>query len=96
VYQIEGTKKASLITAEVSVKGSAKGSDVTQITLGTLLYAKIPEGKTATFRINVEIKAQVHGTYSITITRINYKFDPKDARYKRFEKEIKSGRVILD
>ena len=61
--------------------------------MGTLLYTKIPQGKTATFRIYVDMKGILNKTYRIIINRINYKFDPSDARYKRFDVEIASKPV---
>ncbi len=89
VYQIEGTAPGQIHTTEVSCKGNG----VSQVTLGTLLYTKIPQGKTATFRIYVDMKGILNKTYRIIINRINYKFDPSDARYKRFDVEIASKPV---
>ncbi|MFM2374344.1 MAG: hypothetical protein RLZZ234_339 [Candidatus Parcubacteria bacterium] len=92
VYQIEGTKQATIMGADISCKGSG----VTQIALGTLRYAKIPKGTKATFRIHVEVAAFMHHTYHITLNRINYKHDPSDARYKHYDEGIESGTLILD
>jgi hypothetical protein len=92
VYQIEGTKEANIMTADVSCKGSG----VTEITLGTLRYAKIPKGSKATFRILIEVAALMHNTYHITLNRINYKYDPSDARYKHYDEGIESGKLLLD
>ncbi len=89
VYQIEGTAPGQIHTTEVSCKGDG----ISQVTLGTLLYTKIPQGKTATFRIYVDMKGSLNKTYKIIINRINYKFDPSDARYKRFDVEIASKSV---
>ncbi len=86
VYQIEGTAEGSISTTDISCKGDG----VTQITLGTILYAKIPKGKTATFRILVEMRGKVGKSYTIAINRINYKFDPSDARYEKYQNEIRT------
>jgi hypothetical protein len=80
MYQIEGTATGSLSTAQVS----ARGEGVTQVTLGTLRYVKIPEGKTASFRIQVEIKGKIGNEYLVVIHQINYKLNATDARYKKF------------
>jgi hypothetical protein len=92
VYHIEGTKQGTIMGAEVTCKGSG----VTQITLGTLRYVKIPKGTKATFRILIEVAAFMHHTYHITLNRINYKLDPSDARYKHYDEGIESGKLILD
>jgi len=86
VYQIEGTKKGSISKTDISVNGDT----VTQITLGTILYAKIPVGKKASFRILIEIRGQMQNSYQITIATLNYKKDPKDARYQKLDTEISS------
>jgi hypothetical protein len=80
VYQIEGTGVGSLATANVE----GKGVGVTQVTLGTLRYAKIPLEKTASFRIQVEMKGKIGKEYSALIHQINYKLSATDARYKKF------------
>lgn len=79
IYQIEGTGTGSLSTAEVKVQGEG----VTQVTLGTLLYAKIPEGKTGSFRVQVGIRGKIGKEYIVIIHQINYKLSPTDARYKK-------------
>lgn len=84
VYQIEGTSEGVISTTDISCRGDG----VTQVTLGTLLYAKIPRGSTAHFRIMVEIKGGLGKVYKIVINRINYKLNPTDVRYKRFDVEI--------
>ncbi len=86
VYQIEGTGTGSLSEASVEVRGE----EVTQVTLGTLLYAKIPEGNVATFRIQVEIRGKIGKEYSVLIHQLNYKLSPTDARYKKFASEIRT------
>ncbi len=89
VYQIEGTAKGAISTTSISCKG--KG--VTQITLGTIVYAKIPKGMTATFRIVIEIRGKVGNTYGITINLIHYKRNPSDARYEKYTEEVSSKKV---
>ncbi len=86
VYQIEGTAAGEIVTTDISCSGAG----VTQVTSGTILYAKIPKGKTASFRILVEMRGKVGKEYAIIIDRINYKFDPSAARYERFLQETKS------
>ncbi len=92
VYQIEGTAKGDISTTNITVKGAG----VTQITLGTLLYAKIPAQKKGTFRILIAIRGRMQNTYQIVINSINYKFDPSEARYKKFEKDLSSGTLKLN
>jgi hypothetical protein len=86
VYQIEGTGEGSLSTAQVSCHGEG----ITQITLGTIVYVKIPPLKTATFRIQIEIRGKLGKVYKLVIHRINYKLRVTDARYKQYVKEISS------
>lgn len=84
VYQIEGTAQGTIVTTDIS----CHGDEMREVTLGTLLYCKLPAGKTATFRILVTIKGNIGKSYKIVLTRINYKFDPADARYKQLPQEI--------
>lgn len=86
VYLIEGTAKGTIYRTDISCRGEG----VTQITLGTLLYAKIPKGKTASFRTLVEMRGKVGKEYKIVINRINYKLNPRDARYQRFNTTIRT------
>ena len=91
MYQIEGTAAGAITTASVTCRGDG----VTQVTVGTLLYAKVPLGKTATFRIQTNIKGSFGKTYKIIINRINYKLALVDARYTQYLKEIVSDSVKL-
>ncbi len=91
IYQIEGTAKGAISNASVS----CRGEDVTQVTVGTLIYSKIPKGKTASFKIQVEISGNFAKTYKIIINRINYKLAVNDARYKQYLKEIASDSVTF-
>lgn len=90
VYQIEGTGDSSIVTTDISLK-HAKESGVTQILLGTIAYVEIPKGMTGLFRIAVYIQGEAGNEYSITITHIEYKHDPSDARYQKYVGEIRSG-----
>ena len=91
VYQIEGTAPGQIHTTEVTCKGDG----IAQVTLGTLLYTKVPQGKTASFKIFVDMKGSLNKTYKVIINRINYKLDPSDARYKKFDVEISSKPVTF-
>ncbi|MBC7836629.1 hypothetical protein H7X87_02515 [Acetobacteraceae bacterium] len=84
VYQIEGTVEGIISTAKISCRGEG----ITQVVLGTLLYVKIPTGKTASFHIIVDIKGGLGKEYKIVINRINYKLNPSEARYKKFDAAI--------
>lgn len=86
VYHIEGTSEGSISTTNISCSGEG----VTQITLGTLVYAKIPKDTTAIFRILIEMKGRMGKTYGIVINRIHYKHNPSDARYLKYLEEIPS------
>lgn len=84
IYHIEGTAEGEIYTTDISCNGEG----ITKITLGTLLYAKIPALKTASFRIYIQMRGKTSKEYKIAINRINYKLDPSDARYKRLDMEI--------
>jgi hypothetical protein len=86
VYHIEGTAPGFISTADVS----CQGKDVSQVTLGTILYCKIPVGKTATFRVQVEITGGISKTYRVFINRINYKLNLLDTRYRKFLPDIRT------
>lgn len=89
MYQIEGTSEGRIATAHIKVRG--KG--VSQVTLGTLLYAKITAGATAEFQIHIMIRGNFGKTYKIVFTRINYKRRLTDARYEQYLKEIHTDSV---
>jgi hypothetical protein len=84
MYLIEGTGEGLITNAEVECRGEG----VTQVTIGTLLYAKIPPKVTAEFRIQATVRGKKGKTYSITINRINYKLTLTDARYQQYLKPI--------
>lgn len=89
MYQIEGTGESAIATAKVK----SRGDGVTQITLGTLVYAKIPAHKTASCNIQIEIKGKIGKEYTLIIHRINYKLEVTDARYNQYQKAIPSRRL---
>lgn len=89
MYQIEGTGEGSIATANVKVRGDG----VTQVRVGTLLYAKIPAGKTATFQVRATIRGKFGKRYKIVFTRLNYKLNLRETRYQRYLKEIHSDSV---
>lgn len=89
IYHIEGTAAGEINTTDISCRGDG----ITKITLGTLLYAKIPVGMTASFRISIDIKGQTGKEYKVAINQINYKLDPGDARYKKLDVEIETETV---
>lgn len=91
VYHIEGTAEGLISRASVS----AKGAGVTQLTVGTIVYTKIPKGKTGTFRILIEIRGAVRKSYKIVINRINYRHHPRDARYERRDEELHSKTLMF-
>lgn len=79
VYEIEGTAAGTIDSAEVT----SRGAGITTVVLGTLMYAKIPQGASANFRILVTIKGRIGKEYKVVLNRVNYKLDPSDARYKK-------------
>jgi hypothetical protein len=89
MYQIEGTAAGSIVTASVKVRGNG----VSQVTVGTLRYAKILSGKTASFEIRAVIRGTYGKSYKIVFTRLNYKLRLADARYQQYLKEIHSKSV---
>ncbi|MCA9357382.1 hypothetical protein H6784_01715 [Candidatus Nomurabacteria bacterium] len=91
MYQIEGSASGSIATAEVKVRGDG----VTQVTLGTLLFAKIPINKIASFQIQTTIRGKFKKRYKIVFTRLNYKLHLTDVRYKQYLKEIHSDSVLF-
>lgn len=84
MYQIEGTAEGSIATANIKVRGEG----VSQVTVGTLHYAKVAAGKTASFEIRAAIKGRPGKAYKIVFTRLNYKLNLTDVRYKQYLKEI--------
>ncbi len=89
MYQIEGSAPGSIATADITVRGE----ELSQVTVGTLLYAKIPAGKTGSFQIHALMRGTYRNTYKIVFTRINYKLHLTDARYQQYLKEIHSKSI---
>ncbi len=89
MYQIEGTAEGKIATTDIDVRGEG----VSQVTLGTLRYAKIPKGASALFQIHATIRGKIGKTYKIVFTRLNYKLQLTDARYEQYLKEIHSDSV---
>lgn len=89
MYQIEGTAEGRIATASIKIRGDG----VLQVALGTLLYAKIPTGKTALFQIHATTRGKIGKKYKIVFTRLNYKLTLTDARYLQYLKEIHSDSV---
>ena len=84
VYQLEGTVPGMIATTDIECRGAG----ITQITLGTIIYTKIPKGGTASFRIRIEMRGQVGKSYGARIRQIHYKRDPGDARYQKVPQDI--------
>ena len=91
MYQIEGSAEGSIVTTDIKVRGES----VSQITVGTLLFAKIPTGKTALFQIQATTGGAFGKSYKIVFTRLNYKLKLTDVRYLQYLKEIASKSVIF-
>ena len=88
-YQIEGTGEGEIAQADVECRGEG----VTQVTLGTVVYAKVPAQKVGTFRITVTIRGRLGKTYKLILYRINYKLSVTDARYQQYLKQMDSEQV---
>jgi hypothetical protein len=89
MYQIEGTGQSAISKTEIKVRGEG----ISQVTVGTLVYAKIPAGKTASFEIKATIRGKIGKVYKIVITRLNYKLKLSELRYEQYLKEIHSDSV---
>lgn len=91
VYQVEGTAKGKG-TAEIS----SKGTGILKVTAGSIVYAKIPAGKLGTFKMVVEVTGARGKEYRVAITRVNYKLNPNDSRYKRLVLEVPTKTLKFD
>lgn len=89
MYQIEGTAEGLIVTTEIKVRGDG----LSQVTVGTLLYAKIPAGKSASFQIQATIRGGFGKSYKIVFTRLNYKLALVDTRYQQYLRPISSSSV---
>ncbi len=83
IYHIEGTAGG---VATVTI--SSKGEGIATVTSGSISYCKIPVGKTASFKILAQVTGALGKEYKIVVSRINYKLNPNDLRYRRFLTEI--------
>lgn len=84
-YLIEGTIPGSIKTTDIFCKGEG----ITQITHGTIIYAKVPTGFTATFAIRIEMRGTIGKSYRTVLYQIQYKFSPMDTRYQKLPLDIK-------
>lgn len=91
LYQIEGTAAGAIGTATIKCRGEG----ITEITVGTIQFAKIPTGSTATFTIQITIEGKRAKIYNINLTKINYKLSLTVARYQSYTKELRSRSVTL-
>jgi len=88
IYYTEGAKIVGS-SAQITVSGEG----ITMVASGTIPYCKIPAGKTAHFKIFADVDVESARQYRFVISRINYKLNPNDARYKRFITEISTSLV---
>lgn len=86
MYQIEGTAPGAIKSTDISCKGDG----VLQVTHGTIVYAKIPQGKTGTFKLRIEMRGALGKVYGINLYQIQYKWSPTDARYQKLPQAIRS------
>jgi hypothetical protein len=91
MYQVEGTAAGSLASTELAVRGEG----VTQITVGTLRLGKIPAGTSALFIIKATVRGQAGKVYTLAFTRINYKLNVSEPRYRQYLKPVVSKTVTL-
>lgn len=91
MYQIEGTAEGLVGGADIKVRGEG----VSMVTVGTIVYAKVPRGKTGSFEIRATIKGQRGKSYKLVFTRLNYKLNISDARYEQYLKEIQGEKVTF-
>ncbi len=84
LYVIEGNGTGTP-TALIQGKG---GKEISTVTSGSIVYTKIPAGKTATFIMNAEIVGELDRSYKIILNTISYKTNPNDYRYKKFQSDL--------
>lgn len=80
LYVTEGDGKGVPSVALVSEGGEG----VTTVSSGSIVYVKIPQGRSARFRMNGEIIGTEGVGYRILLTVLSYKTNPNDFRYKKF------------
>lgn len=86
MYQIEGTAPGAIKSTDITCKGDG----ILQVTHGTISYAKIPAGKTATFKLRIEMRGSLGKVYGISIYQIQHKWHPTDTRYQKLAQTIRS------
>lgn len=91
MYQIEGTAAGTIDTASLEVRGDG----VSQVAVGTLLFAKVPAGMTGSFELRVSIRGSFGKKYKLVFTRLNYKLQLSEVRYQQYLKEIHSEQVTF-
>lgn len=89
MYHVEGTAEGSLATTELTVRGDV----VSQVTIGTLRYARILGGTSAEFQIKASVRGRSGKAYQIVFTRLNYKTNLQETRYRQYLKEFRSSTV---
>jgi len=90
VYEIEGSGEA-----EVTSTVTCKGDGIKTSRVGSVLFCKIPPGKTADFKIVAQIAGEKGDEFSFVINRINYKTDPNRAKYTAYKTDMSTGIVIF-
>lgn len=90
IYQIEGTGEAN-----ASATIDSQGKNTTRVTFGSIEYCKIPPGQVASFKIITKVKGKRPKQYKFVLSRINYKLNPNDSRYKRVLTEISTDFIQL-
>ncbi len=89
MYHIEGTDTATIEKASLDVRGEG----ISQVTVGTLVFAKIPKGRKGLFEVRTTLRGSFGKKYRLVFTRLNYKLQLSDVRYQQYLKEIPSDQV---
>ncbi len=84
LYVVEGGG-VGIPTALIQDKG---GKEISIVTSGSIVYTKIPPGKTASFVLNAEIVGELERSYKLMVNTISYKTNPNDYRYKKFQSDL--------
>ncbi len=91
LYVVEGDGTGTP-TALIQGKG---GKEVSTVTSGSIVYTKIPGGKTAAFIVNAEIVGTTEHSYRIVVNTISYKTNPNEYRYKKFHTELGTDSLVF-
>jgi len=91
LYVVEGT---GIGEPTVAIMGKG-GKEVTTVSSGSIVYTKIPEGKTATFVVQAEIIGQIERSYRVLVSTISYKTNPNDFRYKKFQADVSTDMLLF-